>query len=95
MDFIGLGDNRLEGETISCGALDGDFYIQATLREKRLQCVNILGNHRISGALKSLLIRQINGQSTRIAPAQRAMLLSQGLSSDFLNRIGGIGDGYN
>ena len=75
--------------------MDGDVYIQATLREKRLQCVNILGNHRISGALKSLLIRQINGQSTRIAPAQRAMLLSQGLSSDFLNRIGGIGDGYN
>lgn len=57
--------------------------------------MNILGNHRISGALKSLLIRQINGQSTRIASAQRAMLLSQGLSSDFLNRIGGIGDGHN
>ena len=89
MDFIGLGDNRLEGERYTFGDIRGDNYIEAVMKDGRLQCVNILGNYRISGILKNHLMKELAGEDTTLGPVQKGLLVKNGLDRDFVELIGG------
>ena len=91
MDFIGLGDNRLSGEVIHYGNLSDEegTYIQAVFAENRIQCVNILGNHHISGIVKGILMKQLVGEDMQLSSVQKAMLLKEGIPLAFIEKIGG------
>ncbi len=90
MDFIGLGDNRSEGRTITFGSLDSPLYIQAVEGKGGLACINILGNCHISGILKSFLMKQLTaGTEARLSLAQRALLAEYGITEEFMGLLEG------
>lgn len=92
MDFIGLGNNKLEGETITFGSLDSPLYIQAVKGRHGLSCINILGNCHISGILKSFLLKQLSSrEEAHFSQMQRTLLLLNGLTEEFIDLLeGGI-----
>lgn len=92
MDFIGLGNNKLEGETITFGSLDSPLYIQAVKGRHGLSCINILGNCHISGILKSFLLKQLSSrEEAHFSQMQRTLLLLNGLTDEFIDLLeGGI-----
>lgn len=89
MDFIGLGDHRLTGETHSFGDLRHGLYIQAVTDHGRLRCVNILDNSEISGILKSWLFKQLHDKNAKLSDLQRALLKRNGLTDEFIDLLGG------
>ena len=89
MDFISLGNRQLPGETICCGNLSSGLYIQAVVANRHLLCANILDGPRVSGVLKSILIKQIVHREASLSLAQRAILAGEGVSAEFLGKIGG------
>lgn len=89
MDFIGLGDPRLPGERVAFGELSGPRYVEAVVKDGRLQCVNIIGGQEESGIIKSLLMRCFTGAQATLAPCQRSLLLKAGYTDEFLQLLEG------
>lgn len=90
MDFIGLGDNRIQGEVMTFGSLKSPLYIHAVKGEKGLSCINILGSCQISGILKSFLLKQLSGGTgARLTAMQRAMLKMSGITEKFMDLLEG------
>ena len=56
MDFIGFGDNRITGETVTYTNEEKGLYIQAVLKDGKVAGINILGSYRISGILKNHIL---------------------------------------
>ena len=89
LDFVGLGSPRLEGEKLFAGKGTADDFLMATVRDGVLQCVNILGNYRCSGSLKTWFIQQQKEPGRKMPLSVRANLLREGLSEEFIEKIGG------
>lgn len=88
IDFIGFGDNRIQGELLEQGALDGDgLYIRAVISGGRVAGANILDSYRISGILKNYMLRLFAGEGGSLPDYQRAMLLQAGLRAEFIDRM--------
>lgn len=91
IDFIGLGDNRAEGDSLIYGTPQGDLYVHAVAKDKALRCINIIGSCEISGILKSYFMKRLSaGPAARLAKRQEAMLLHGGLDQEFIDLIGGV-----
>lgn len=89
MDFIGFGDNRLTGETVTFENREKGLWIEAVLQEGRLVGINILGSYRISGILKNHILAVMQHGSHHIPDLQRGVLRREGLSEAFLCRLEG------
>ena len=89
MDFIGFGDNRKQGKTITSGNISGGLYVEAVLNGKELVGVNILDNYRISGAVKNYLYRLMSKEKVEISPIQRGILIKEGLRPSFIEKMEG------
>jgi NADPH-dependent 2,4-dienoyl-CoA reductase/sulfur reductase-like enzyme len=89
MDFIGFGDNRKQGKTITSGNISGGLYVEAVLNGKELVGVNILDNYRISGAVKNYLYRLMSEEKVEISPIQRGILIKEGLRPSFIEKMEG------
>lgn len=87
MDFIGLGDNRITGETYTYTNRKKGFYIQAVIKDGKPAGFNILDNYGISGILKAHLIRLLRGEACRFTPEQRGQLLRFGLDQSFMDYL--------
>ncbi len=87
MDFIGFGDNRLTGEVLEYGSLDGELYVRLVLDQKRIVGANILDNYRISGIIKNYMLRLFAGEQFILPDYQRAMLVKAGLSEIFIDEL--------
>jgi NADPH-dependent 2,4-dienoyl-CoA reductase/sulfur reductase-like enzyme len=59
MDFIGLGDNRAQGEQISFLHPTEGWLFLVVMRDGKPACINILDNNRLSGPAKAALIKRI------------------------------------
>ena len=63
MDFISFGDNRIQGELLEQGSLDGDgLYVRAVIAGGKVAGANILDSCRISGILKNYMLRLFTGE---------------------------------
>lgn len=91
MDFIGLGNPRLSGETVEFGNVETGNYARVIIQDGKMQCANILGNYRVSGFLKSWFLRQREQPGTKMPDVLRANLLREGLDETFISLIGGNG----
>ena len=89
MDFIGFGDNRIQGEVLTSGNIHSGLYVEAVLRDHRLAGVNILDNYRISGAIKNYLYAVMENGETDISPIQRGILIKEGLKPSFIEKLEG------
>jgi len=87
MDFIGFGDNRIQGEVLEQGSLDRGLFLRLVIQGGRIAGANILDNYRISGIIKNYMLRLFAGEREPIPDHQRAMLLRAGLEEKFLNGI--------
>ena len=87
MDFIGFGDNRMQGEVLEYGSLSEDLYIRLVLDGKRIVGANILDNYRISGIIKNYMLRLFAGEQFVLPDYQRAMLVKAGLSVPFIDEV--------
>ncbi len=89
MDFIGFGDNRIQGTEIRFGSPSDQLYIKAVIKDHKLAGVNILDNYRISGVIKNYFIRLLEGKTDTISPLQRGILQKEGLSARFIDELEG------
>lgn len=89
MDFIGFGDNRITGETVTFENEKKGLWIQAVLKDGRLAGINILGSYRISGILKNHILGIIQNGEHTISDIQRGVLLKEGLTEEFLRVLEG------
>lgn len=87
MDFVGLGDNRISGETYVYTNKEKGFYLQAVLSEGRPVGFNILDNYGISGVLKAHLIKILRREPCKFTPEQRGQLLHFGLEEHFIEYL--------
>lgn len=95
MDFIGLGDNRLQGQVLEAGSPEGGLYVRAVIRGGRIVGVNILDNCRISGIIKNYMLRLLDEPRGILPDYQRAMLIQAGLPADFITRLEGMINGQD
>ncbi|MBQ1326268.1 MAG: FAD-dependent oxidoreductase, partial [Solobacterium sp.] len=89
MDFIGFGDNRIEGERVISGNIHNGLFVEAVLSEGKLVGVNILDNYRISGAIKNYLYRIMEKGTAEISPVQKGILIKEGLRPSFIEKMEG------
>ena len=61
MDFIGIGDNRAQGETIAYDSPDGSTMFRAILADGTIACINLLDNYQISGVVKNYMVKRVLG----------------------------------
>lgn len=87
MDFIGLGDNRITGETYEHMNPDRGFYLQAVLKDGKPAGFNILDNYGLSGVLKAHLIKVLRGETSRFTPEQKGQLRHFGLTEEFIEYL--------
>lgn len=86
MDFISLGDITLPGEH-RCFA-GKDFFVEVCMDADQLNSMNIFGQYRISGILKSHLTKRLLHGDDNLTPAQKGMLLAEGLPAELINLLG-------
>lgn len=91
MDFIGLGDNRSQGELVSFRHPTEGWLFYAIVSDGAPRCVNILGNRRVSGPAKAALIKRFTEPEVILAPAARLALQQSGLPESIIAQIGGYG----
>lgn len=87
MDFIGFGDNRIQGEVLESGSPEDGLYIRVVLEGGRIAGANILDNYRISGIVKNYMLRLFQGDREPIPDYQRAMLIQAGVPAEFIKQI--------
>lgn len=87
MDFIGFGDNRIQGEVLEAGGPEQEFYIRVVVKDGRIVGANILDNCRISGILKNHMLRLFEGDHTLLPDYQLAVLQRAGVPADFIKQI--------
>lgn len=87
MDFIGLGDNRVDGEKYVYCNREKKFYLQAVIKDGKPVGFNILDNYGISGVLKAHLIKILRGEACRFTPEQRVQLIRLGLEKEFIEYL--------
>lgn len=92
MDFIGFGDNRTEGAHFQFENREKGLWIEGIRSGDRLAGINILGNCRISGILKNLVLDMARGGSiSPLSDFQEGILKKEGLSQEFIRSLEGVG----
>lgn len=89
MDFVGLGDNRSQGELVTFVHPKEGWEFYAIRNERGITCINILDNRRVSGPAKAALIKRLRTPKENIGPAARLALLQSGLPDSITAEIGG------
>lgn len=89
MDFIGLGDNRAPGKQVVYRQPKEGWSFYAIISDGRINCVNVLDNHKVSGPAKAALIRCLTTKGEVIGPAARLALQQSGLPAEIIAKIGG------
>ena len=87
MDFIGFGDNRMQGEVLEYGSLSEDLYIRLVLDGKRIVGANILDNYRVSGIVKNYMLRLFAGEQLCSAGLSAGYAGKAGLSVPFIDEV--------
>lgn len=85
--FIGIGDPNLPGQRYVFDDRKG--IVTAVFGEGHLQCVNILGNYRVSGMVKEYLVNKILGQDEEIPLADTGFLRANDLPQGFIELLKG------
>lgn len=87
MDFIGFGDNRIQGDTLEFGSLEDGLFVRLVCANGRVAGANILDNYRISGVIKNYMLRLFSAPGQTIPDYQRGMLVKAGLPEAFIDEV--------
>lgn len=90
MDFISFGDKNLPGKRRVY--LDkGEQYVEATVDDGQVKCINLLNLFKNSGAVKNYLMRALYRHPTPPDPQMEAVLQKSGLPRELIELLGGNG----
>ena len=92
MDFIGIGDNRAQGESLTYTAPEG-WRLDMVYRDERPVCINILDNHRLSGPAKAVLLKTMTSPAEKLGVDATVALKKAGLPNVFIKKIEGESHG--
>ena len=88
MDFIGLGDNRAQGEHLTYCAPEG-WRLELICRGCVPLCVNILDNQSLSGPVKAVLLKRLQDPEGRLDVEALSTLRSAGLPEEIVRKLEG------
>lgn len=92
MDFIGIGDNRAQGESLTYTAPEG-WRLDMVYRDERPVCINILDNYRLSGPAKAVLLKAMTSPTEKLGVDATVALKKAGLPDVFIKKIEGGSNG--
>lgn len=90
MDFIGLGDNRVQGEHQVFENRRKGVYIEVVAQDNRPVCINLLDSPKSSGVLKSYLVKRFVGPGGPMGDLERSRLLGEGISASLIDYLEGL-----
>ncbi|WP_298029565.1 NAD(P)/FAD-dependent oxidoreductase [uncultured Dysosmobacter sp.] len=79
MDFIGIGDNRAQGDILAYESPSGDVMFRAIIENGKIACINILDNYKISGVLKNYMIKRVLGSDEPFDDKSRVRIMEDPL----------------
>ncbi len=83
MDFASFGDKSLPGERVVF--LDeGEHYIEATVKDGRLQCINMLDSFELSGFVKHCIIHYFLEKPQPLNEQEEGILRKSGLPNELI-----------
>lgn len=88
MDFIGVGDNRAEGEYSTYTAPEG-WRFDMILRGGRPVCINIFENKRLSGPTKAALVKLFTTPAEKLGLDALVALKQAGLPENIIMKMEG------
>lgn len=88
MDFIGLGDNRAQGEAATYVS-PGGWRLDMIVGEGKILCVNILDNRGLSGPIKAILLKKFENSGDKLNVDEVVALKQAGLPAEIIQIIEG------
>lgn len=89
MDFVSFGDKNLPGERVVF--LDeGSRYMEATVKDGVLQCINILDDYALSGVVKHCILRHFEKNAEPLKPEEQGLLAKSGLPNALIRILEGM-----
>lgn len=88
MDFVGLGDNRAQGEMVTYESPNG-WRLDMVVDGGKILCVNILENRGLSGPLKAILLKKLTNSTDRLNVDEIVALKNAGLPYKIIQIIEG------
>lgn len=88
MDFIGLGDNRAQGENVTYVSPEG-WRLDMTVKDGRILCVNILDNRGLSGPMKAIVLKKFANSTDKLNVNEVVALKNAGLPMEIIRMIEG------
>ena len=91
MDFVSFGDKSLPGERVVF--LDeGNKYIEATVRDGRLQCINMLNDFEYSGMVKNCIMHCFSQNPEPLTVQEEGQLAKSGLPNALIRILEGMAE---
>ncbi len=88
LDFVSFGDKSLPGERRVFLDRNGQ-YVEATVQDGRIRCINLLNLFRPSGVVKDFMLRALYPHSAPLKPQEWAVLWKSGLPRELIELLGG------
>ena len=88
MDFAGIGDNSIPGERRTY-KLNNGLMIELVADDSHASCINLLGDHKVCGIIKSMFLKRLRSGIFQLAAEQESMLRMHGVPSEVIGFLGG------
>lgn len=90
MDFIGLGDIRMQGERRTFPLPGRRGRVDLVVQNGRMVCVNILDQYRISGVLKHFLLKSLTEPGAELRPTALGRLEREHVPHALIDYLEGL-----
>lgn len=90
MDFIGLGDIRMQGERRTFPLPDRRGRVDLVVQNGLMVCVNILDQYRISGVLKHFLLKSLTEPGAELRPTALGRLEREHVPHALIDYLEGL-----
>lgn len=90
-DFVSVGNNKADGEVVSYHSLEG-WSMHVLHRDGKPQCVNIIDNLKLSGVIKTYMLKKFRIADARFDIQTMYYLQQFGLPDEIIDALGGNQD---
>ena len=85
MDFIGYGDNRMDGEEFTYEDKEKGQMFVVRVKDGVPVCMNFLDSFGASGVFKSYMIQKLEGKKENLSPVARVRMIRDGVPERLIN----------
>lgn len=91
MDFVSFGDKNLPGKQVIFQD-EGMRYIEATIHNGRIQCINMLDMFELSGVVKNCILHCFMKDKNLLTQEEKGLLAKSGLPNELIQILEGMLD---